>query len=398
MATVGLIATSPGQSFSVSLFIDHYIVEFNLDRTSVSALYGLGTFTASLSLIWIGRKIDQYGNRLMSALITGGFGLVLLACSLVVGPFTILISFIAIRGLGQGALGLVSTTAIAQWFKRRRGWLIGLSLVAFAVFQRFYLPALQNFIEANGWRAGWILTGTIMLIGILPLMAVFIRDRPEDFGLQPDGDPVIVAPGDGPIPGVEDSKTLKEAMQTPIFWSFTLARVLAGAWGTALVFHQLSIFAGLGHSADVATATYGQAALMTAAFTLLAGWLVDRMAPARLIGLQMLAMIAASGLALVMRADWLLFLYTAAYGAFMGIGSVFDGTVWVTLFGRAHQGAIRGFVATATVIGTAIGPLIFGFAFDTLGSYAASLWLGIVLGAAELVLVLVVARRNPVWS
>jgi len=51
---------------------------------------------------------------------------------------------------------------------------------------------------------------------------------------------------------------------------------------------------------------------------------------------------------LEMSESWLLFLYTAAYGVFMG--SVFDGTVWVNLFGRQHQGSIRGFVATAGVM------------------------------------------------
>jgi nitrate/nitrite transporter NarK len=74
-----------------------------------------------------------------------------------------------------------------------------------------------------------------------------------------------------------------------------------------------------------------------------------------------------------------LFVYTLAFGIFMGIGSVFDGTVWVNMFGREHQGAIRGFVATAGVIGAAIGPIVFGVAYDHLGSYNPSIWLGIVL-------------------
>lgn len=390
VATIGLSATAPGQSFSVSLFIDHYIADFGLDRTSVSALYGLGTFLAALGLTWIGKRIDRHGNRLMGIAIALGFGLVLLASSLVIGPFTIFISFVAIRGLGQGSLGLVSTTAIAQWFRKRRGRVLALSMMVFAVFQRFYLPWMQSFIEDNGWRAAWVLSGVMMLVLVLPLLGVFVRDRPEDFGLEPDGGtPTTESEAERAL---EENWRLNEALRTPVLWAYTLGRVLAGAWGTALVFHQISLFDNLGYSPGVAATTYGQIALMTAGFILIAGWLVDRLRPGYVVMIQMLGLISASGLAMVMTESWMLFVYAAAFGVFMGMGSVFDGTVWVNLFGRQHQGAIRGFVATAGVMGTSVGPIIFGLSYDYMGGYMPALWIGIGLSAIALVLALIVKK------
>ena len=390
VATIGLSATSPGQSFSVSLFIDHYITDFGLDRTTVSGLYGLGTFLAALSLTWVGKQIDRYGNRRVSMVVALLFALALLACSLVMGPITILFSFIAIRGLGQGSLGLVNSTAVAQWFQRRRGRVMGFSLVAFALFQRFYLPWMQAFIETHGWRAAWIFTGVSMGLVILPLLGIFLRDRPENFGLMPDGRARSASDSLNAL--AEENWQLSEALRTPIFWAFTFARMLAGAWGTALIFHQLSLFQGLGYAPQVAATTFGQIALITAGFTLISGWLVDRLRPGYLIAIQMLALMGATGLALVMTSPLLLFLYTIAFGIFMGVGSVFDGSVWVSLFGRQHQGAIRGFVATTTVIGTAIGPMAFGLAFDHLGSYNPALWLGIALSLAAMFLSLAVKK------
>lgn len=387
VATIGLMATAPGQSFSVSLFIDHYIVDFGLDRTTVSGLYGLGTFMAALSLTWIGKLIDRHGNRRMSIAIVLLFAAALMASSLIAGPIAILFSFVAIRGLGQGSLGLVSSTAVAQWFQRRRGSVMGLSLVGFALFQRFYLPWMQSLIETHGWRASWLITGLGMAFIVLPLLGLLLRDRPEQFGLAPDGRSVTSLLGTGTVLA-EENWQLKEALRTPLFWAFSFARMLAASWGTALIFHQISIFENLGHSATIAASTYGQLALITAAFTLFSGWLVDHLAPRFLIVIQMLGLIAAIGLAMVMTNSGLLLLYTVAFGIFMGVGSVFDGSVWVNLFGRQHQGAIRGFVATINVIGTAIGPLVFGLAFDHLGSYNASMWLGISLAALAIVLAL----------
>ncbi|MBI5876607.1 MAG: MFS transporter [Chloroflexi bacterium] len=381
VATLGLIATAPGQSFSVSLFIDHYITDFGLDRTAVSGLYGLGTFLAALSLIWVGKQIDRHGNRRMSIIITILFAAALAGSSLISGPFTILLSFIAIRGLGQGALSLVSSTAIAQWFRRRRGWAMGLSLLAFALFQRVYLPWMQSFIEAYGWRAAWLLTGASIAFIVMPLLAVFLRNRPEEFGLLPDGLPVSRISEDA---AMEENWQLKEAMQAPLFWVFTVARVLAAAWGTALIFHQASLFASLGHSPAVAANTIALTALTTGGVILIAGWFVNRVRPNYLVGVQMAGLAAATALTLIMTEPWLLFLYTIAYGIFSGAGTLFDGTVWVNLFGRKYQGEIRGFVTMTGVLGSAFGPLVFGVAYDYLGGYRPAIWLGIVLAMSAL--------------
>ncbi len=379
IATLGMIATSPGQSFSVSLFIDHYITDFDLSRTTVSGLYGLGTFLAALGLTWVGRQIDRRGNRKAGSMIAGLLALALLACSLIAGPVAILISFIAIRGLGQGALGLNSSTAIAEWFERRRGLVISISLVAFALFQRAYLPWLQGYIEAHGWRQTWLLLGAILGVGVFPLTWLLMRDRPGDFGLLPDGRAHSAGDAEAAARASAASWTLQEAMRTPIFWAFVAGRALCSAWGTGLVFHQISLFANLGHSPLVAAETFGTAALVTAASTLLTGWLIDRLRPGSVMALQLGGLLLANALAVVMTSSALLLVYAAAFGFFMGIGSVFDGTVWASLYGLKHQGTIRGFVASTLVIGTSIGPIVFGFAYDQLGSYAAILWVGVAL-------------------
>lgn len=378
IATLGLSATSPGQSFSVSLFIDHYITDFGLSRTSVSGLYGLGTFLAALSLTWMGRQIDRRGNRLAGTIIAGLFALALLACSLITGPVTILISFIAIRGLGQGSLGLTSSTAIAEWFHARRGFVMGISLVCFALFQRLYLPWLQSYIDAHGWRQTWLLLGGAVGLVVLPLTWLLMRDRPEDFGLRPDGRKEDVA---SQTLDPNGDWTLTEAMHTPIFWTFIAGRALCTAWGTGLIFHQISLFENLGHTPLKAAETFGYAALVTAGSTLFTGWLIDRLRPNSVMALQLGGLMAANGLATSMTPAALVLVYALAFGFFMGIGSVFDGTVWATLFGRKHQGTIRGFVATALVAGTSIGPITFGLAYDQLGSYNAVLWSGVVLAA-----------------
>jgi MFS-type transporter involved in bile tolerance (Atg22 family) len=70
-----------------------------------------------------------------------------------------------------------------------------------------------------------------------------------------------------------------------------------------------------------------------------------------------------------MTETWMLILYALAFGALIGQASMFDAAVWANMYGRQYQGAIRGFVATVGVGGSALGPVIFGLCYDLTGSY-----------------------------
>lgn len=400
VATFGIIATAPGQSFTVSLFFDFFIDEFELSRSTVSTLYGVGTFLASLSLTWIGQAIDRFGNRLMGVLISAAFATVLVLWSFVAGPVPLLLGFIAIRGLGQGSLSLVSSTAVAEWFHRYRGRLLSLSFVAFGLFQRWYVPALNDLLHRYDWRQVWIMLGAGVGLTIPLLMWVFIRNRPEDYGLQPDGiaPPVTASTGASPLSTDDNSWTLNEALRTAMLWVFVTGRMLTPAWITGLVIHQVSIFEELGHTGDTAADTYGNLALFSAGFALAGGYLVDRLRPGVALALQLAALAAACGMATTMTASWHLIIYAVLAAAAMGSGSSFDGAVWPNLFGRRHQGSIRGFVTTTLVSGTAIGPILFGLSYDLLGGYTPVLVTGMVLSAIALVAGLLVpepTRRTP---
>lgn len=399
VATIGISATSPGQSFTVSLFFDSFIAEFGLSRTAISSLYGLGTFIASTTLTYIGTRIDRHGNRFMGVVIASAFALALFGMSTISGPLPLLLGIIAIRGLGQGSLYLVNTTVIAEWFKRLRGRVLAMSMVSFALFQAVYVTWLQRTLATNDWRTVWVMLGAGVAIIVIPSIWLLMRDRPEDYGLQPDGAGVL---DDASIAAeaAEDAAayTLREAMTTPLFWVFIMGRLIPPAWGTGLILHQVSLFAALGYAApaEVAAATYANMALISAGAAIAAGWLVDKLRPGWVMALQLGALAVAMMTATLMTAPWLLWVYALSFGITMGSGGVFDGAVWANLFGRKYQGSIRGFVSTGLVFGSAVGPVLFGISFDFFGGYEAVLWLGVALTAIAIPASLIVKPpRKP---
>ncbi len=398
VALVGTLASSPGQSYSVSLFMDYFIADFGLDRTTVSSLYGLGTFIASLSLTWLGRKLDLTGNRRTGVAIGILFGLVLCLCSVISGPIMLLFAFIGIRGLGQGALSLVSSTAVANWFRTRRGRMMAYLALAYALFQGLYVNGLRALLETLDWRQAFVLLGLGVSALVVPLFGLLMRNSPEDYGMRPDNEGAQRAAKAQIQPVAaetnEENWTLKEAMRMPVLWLYMVARMLPSAWGTGLVLHQVSIFAQLDHSAQVATETFALLSVFAAASALLAGYLIDRFPPSVVVVLAMLGLACACLLAMIMRDSALLILYALASGLGLGIGYVFDGAVWTNMFGRKFQGEIRGFVFTAGIIGSAIGPALFGLSFDYAGGYQPALALGALLAIVVLLLTLVTPQAK----
>lgn len=386
VSMLGIFATSPGQSFSVSLFFDFFIQDFGIDRTTASGLYGLGTFCAGLTLTWVGRKVDQYGNRRMGMVVGLLFALVLILFSLVSGPIALLFGFFGIRALGQGALSLVSSTAVAQWFRLRRGRMMALTVLGFALFQSVYVNGLRVLLETMDWRQVWIILGVAVALSVMPLMFLLMRDKPEDYDLLPDGEIKVKRDSGFEAEDEEDNWTLREAMGTSIMWIFLLARLIPPAWGTGLILHQVSIFGELGHSAQTTTEIYALMSLFSAGFSLLVGYLVDKFRPSHIVTVQMFAMGLACILGIYMSESWMLIVYAITFGFVMGCGGVFDGAVWANLFGRKHHGSIRGFVITAGVIGSGIGPTLFGISYDHAGGYGAVLWIGAFLSLTALIM------------
>ena len=94
-----MIMSSPGQTYSVSIFIEHFIRDLGINRSTVSTLYMLGTLTAGLTMPFVGRQIDERGPRVVVRVVTVLFALACVYMSLVQNAVMLGIGFLFIRML-----------------------------------------------------------------------------------------------------------------------------------------------------------------------------------------------------------------------------------------------------------------------------------------------------------
>ncbi|MEZ4726153.1 MAG: MFS transporter [Caldilineaceae bacterium] len=382
IATFGSIMTSPGQTYAVSIFIEQFIQELDISRALVSTLYTAGTLGGSLALPLVGRQLDRRGARFMGTVVALAFGGACIYMGYVQNALMLGLGFLAIRMLGQGSLSMICTNVINQWWVRRRGPLLGLSGLAMALLGVGGFPNLINWlIPLYGWRTTYMLLGIVLLVVFAPVVWLFLRNRPEEYGLLPDGVPTVQRPTQQNLPLsatvqpslVEENWTLAEAMRTPIFWVFNLGLASISMLGTGLMFHIVSIFDDNGMSATVAAAAFVPVAITTALTNLGSGFLVDRVR---------LRVLLAWALVMQTISLWMVpYLGTVAlamtFGISLGITNGLQRTVntvaWAKYYGRLHLGSISGVTSTVLVGASALGPMPMGVARDLLGSYGPTL-------------------------
>jgi MFS transporter, OFA family, oxalate/formate antiporter len=371
IAMLGLIATSPGQTFGVSIFNEPMRQGLGLSHGQLALAYMLGTLLASLPIAYIGALMDRYGLRWTMTAAVCLFGLACLVTSQAIGWMTLLFAFFLLRLLGPGALAFLSSNTLAFWFHRRLGFVEGIRHVGMAAAMTV-IPTLNLWLLGSfGWRGAYVVLGVGVWILMLPLMLLFFRNRPEDVGQSIDGlmpttqnrDDVFAAPP------LETNFTLGEALRTRSFWIVCGGTGMFGLIHTAVFFSLVPIFLDRGLSEANAAAMLTVFAVTLAVAQFVGGALADRV-PAYLLLPPSLAGLAVCTLMLNGASDaWTAYASGIVMGVSQGVYFATANPLWARYFGRLHIGKIRGTLVTINVGTSSVGPLLFGQARDLFGSY-----------------------------
>jgi sugar phosphate permease len=386
-ATVATIASAPGQTFILSQINLPLREAFGIDELTLNSMYTVATVAAAFPLVWIGTWADRLGPRLMLVLIAFAYGFGCLVMASAQGVITVFLGFFLLRLFGQGSLSLVAQHALAMWFHRRLGALHGWKTVlTFAAWVPF--PGLAVYlIHTLGWRGTYLVFAIAIPLVVAPISFWLVRNRPEDLGLQLDGDapddtdwkdneediaPDPTAPDPesaADIPPREPGFSLKEARRTRAFWLLAAIFFLPPMIGTAFLFDIQPMLGARGMTEHDAAIVVSAWSATMAILALPAGWVTDRVHPGILLAFS-LAMVALSSLVL-WKAQTLVAAASSMviFGVGQSVGASCASATVARFFGRANHGAIRSSLTRIAVIGTGLGPVIFGLSVRLSGGY-----------------------------
>lgn len=367
------IGTSPGQTFAVSAFTPALLSSLQLSESRLALAYMLGTLFAAVPLSAVGPISDRFGLRLASLTVVGALAVSCYLASMITGFATLLGVFFLLRFLGQGSLTLLSGNTTAMWFRSRLGRVSAVISIGTAAAFAWVPGMISDSITEYGWRETYRMIAWMLVLGLLPLMTLLFRNRPEDMGQQLDG----IASGDDSQgdrsssvgDNHEHSMRLSEALRTGSYFVLGLTNAVWAMVGTGIVFYLFTLCADRGFHEDTASALFKTFGLSMLSLQLVGNVLIDFARVNRLLG------IGTSMLSLGLLVAWMadtstrMHCFAVLFGGGQGMLIAVSGVAWVRFYGRKHLGSIRGAVWCATVAGSGCGPLIMGSIKDITGSY-----------------------------
>lgn len=371
VAALAMVGTLPGRTQGLGLITEPLLASLQIDRVIFARINLWATLIGAAFCLGVGRLIDHFGSRIVLTFVTLALATVVLLMSAASSLVVIAILITLTRGLGQGALSVVSITIVGKWFVRRLNVAMAIYTVALSLGFMVAFPVIGAMVIKSGWRVTWWTIGLVLLFGLAPLSLLLVRRSPESCSLQSDGEEPQDQVSGEPTAGF----TLGQALSTPSFWVFGTASAIYGLIASGIALFNESILAERGFDASTYHRSLVIVALTALVGNFLGGWLTSRWTMNRLLALSMI-LLAGSLLALPhVRTQT----HVAAYAVVMGLAGGFVIVIffafWSRAYGRAHLGRIQGAAQTLTVIASAVGPLLLAECLTRTGSYAAIFYL-----------------------
>jgi MFS family permease len=368
-----------------SLLFPPILDEFGWERGVTAGAFSFGFLVSAVLAPSLGRMMDRRGPRIVNEMGVGIMATGLLLAPLVYRPWHLYATLGVLVGGGSVVLGYTGQSLfLPNWFVRRRGLALSIAFSGVGVGSIILLPWLQALIQRAGWRAACWTMATLML-GLLVPLNLLLRQRPEDLGLQPDGDSAPYGqPAASQLSNVVDAAwaavdwTLGRAVRTTRFWWITLGYFTALYAWYAVQVHQTKYLVEIGFSPASAAWALGFVSLAGIPGQITLGHISDR------IGREWVWTVASLGfaicyLALLLLRDSptpaLLYLMVISQGLLgYGITSVV-GAIPAEIFQGRHYGTIFGTLMLSAVVGGATGPWVTGALHDVTGDYTLAFWI-----------------------
>jgi len=142
-------------------------------------------------------------------------------------------------------------------------------------------------------------------------------------------------------------------------------------FGTAIVFHIVSIFEEVGKGKAEAFSYFIPAAIFSTTSNLFASWAADKINLKPILIIMLLSFCVGSLGFINLEKDWGFWVLAFGFGVGGGLWGVISNLTFIRFFGPKHLGEISGFSTSLTVFASAIGPAAFSLGFDYFGNYAA---------------------------
>jgi MFS family permease len=255
--------------------------EFGWSHGVVGLAMSVNMMLFGLTAPFAAALMDRFGVRpvLTTALILIASGSALSIFMTASWQLVLLWGVLVGIGTGSISMGFVATVA-TRWFEARRGLVTGVLTAASATGQLIFLPIVAAVTTHHGWRWASLIVAAAAL-AVVPLVAVFMRNHPQDKGLTAYGATDAVAPATVPASSFRAAfDGLLLGAKVPAFWLLAGSFAICGMTTNGLIgTHFIPAANDHGMPTTVAAGLLATIGVLDVAGTVFSGWLTDRVDP-----------------------------------------------------------------------------------------------------------------------
>jgi len=348
--------SSFGQSFFLGLFNTPIRNELGITHGQFGSIYAFATIFSSLSLIWLGKKIDDFRILNYSFFVIFLLFLSTLFFSFINNIYLLAIGIFLMRLSGQGLMSHASTTTISRFFEKSRGR--ALSTIWFGLSTaEFILPVLITyFFIFYSWRTVW---QGIAIISIL-LLPLVILNTIKSVNLDSREKDKITNLNKFKIKSWKRREVLKDFK----FYIVSL-NMLAMPWMATGIFVYQSFITDSKmwnlYTIPKAFMIYSITSILTLFFS---GFLVDKFTSRKLIPFMNIPLLLSMFVLFYGQKEIYAYIFLGLVGISNGFGNILGSSTWAEIYGVKYIGSIKALTTAFMVFSTAFGTAVFGLLID----------------------------------
>ena len=346
--------SSFGQTFFLGIFNPFIREDLNLSHSEFGGIYSAATLVSSLTIIWLGKKIDDFKLRNFAIFVCISLFFAAVFMSQLSSLVHLLLAIFFLRLFGQGLMSHTSSTAMARYFDKNRGKALGVAWLGLS-FGEGILPGLVIFLlNYLVWKKIWITIAVFLIVFVLPLI-VFLLKNFEDNSVEQEQS--------------KKSKNIKNWTRQEVLkdlrFYFLLPAVLCPAFLiTGIFINQIYLFENLNWGINFIAPSFTAYAIFSVISLQLSGFLIDKFSALKILPFYLIPMILGLLFSLLFKFALSPVIFFILMAITNGTSNVLLTSTWSEMYGTKHLGAIRSITVSLMVFSTSLSPFIFGYLID----------------------------------
>ena len=347
--------SSFGQSFFIGLFNSDIRTDLNITHGQFGTIYALATLISSFSLIWVGKKIDDFKliNYSLFVILLLFFSSIFF--SYVNGIYLLFFGIFLLRLSGQGLMSHTATTSISRYFNLNRGKALSATWLGLSAAE-FIMPlTIVFFLSFYSWRSIWIAIALLIIL-FLPILSFLTvkniklssRERIKSSAKRNN----------------IKNWSRKEVLLDPKFYLISLVMLALPTINTGVFVYQSFILESKNWGDFVIAKSFMFYAVLSVATLFISGPIVDKFTSRKILPLMNIPSMFAMLILFYFDHHISSYFLLGLMGISNGLANVLGSSTWAEIYGVKHIGSIKALTTSMMVFSTAFGTAIFGIIID----------------------------------